>query len=216
MSWNEEYDERGNVIVPLDRMMPSLLLRVPAMPYDMGMHMLRIKYGKFARRTGCVRWRFRLELQREVRRYPLPLPDGYFLHVVKDIHWGHYGRSQFPNYWRGWRGMFRGFHFHVDETDCLVLDLAPKRDDLMHITVSTVLLPKENVDTLQETIYEMYGDDIAAGVAAECMNQKNKPWYDPGNSVRLEKQFNSAINDEMARMERDKTGTAYMRTRRFI
>lgn len=217
MNFDQEYDEQGNQIVPLDSMLPSVLMRVPAVPYTLAVKMLRDKYSEFARKTGNIRRVLRIDVQKGVHRYPLPVPAGYFLFSVRQIEFGrrHGYRIALPDYWRGWNGMYRNQRYRLDETDALVLDMEPKQDEEHPILVHVQLIPGLDAQDMPADMFSTYGDDIAAGAAGEAMNQRGKPWYDPGNSVRVMKLFYRAINDARARMERGKLSMTYMRARRW-
>jgi hypothetical protein len=218
MSFDQDYDEQGIAIVPLDSLLPSVLMRVSAIPYDLAVQMLRVKYNEFARKVGNVRMMLRIDVQKGVNRYPLPIPPGYFLHTVKAISFGRHHRGYrmaLPDYWRGWNGMYRGQRYSIDESNALVLDMEPKRDEEQPIRVHVQLVPDADCLHMPADMAAMYGDAIAAGVAGEAMNIRGKPWYDPGNSVRVMKLFYQAITDARANAERDKLGVAYMRTRRW-
>jgi hypothetical protein len=217
MSFDQEYDEQGNEIVPLDSLLPSVLLRVSAIPYELAVKMLRDKYNEFARKVGNIRWVLRIDVQKGVHRYPLPIPAGYFLHSVRTIEFGRRNgyRISLPDYWRGWNGMYRNQRYRIDETNAFVLDMEPKQDEQHPIYVHVQLVPNAEAQDMPADMAAMYGDAIAAGVAGEAMNQRGKPWYDPGNSVRVFKLFYQAITDARARFERDKMGVAYMRARRW-
>jgi hypothetical protein len=211
-----EYDELGNEVVSIDTLMPKLLMRVGAMPFSMGMMMLRDKYIDFARRTGCVRMCLPLDIQADVRRYPIPIPSGHHLYNVRAFTVGEHMRLSLPDYWRGWRGMYGHYGIHIDESNYVVLSCPPRADDSLRMSVHVQLTPRSDVDCIPAMLADNFGDAIAAGAAAEAMNNREKPWYDPGNSVRLAKLFSQAINDARANVERGKTGAAYMRTRRWI
>ena len=217
MSFDQDYDEQGNAIVPLDSLLPSVLMRVSAIPYDLAVQMLRVKYNEFARKVGNVRMALPVYVQKVVHRYPLPIPCGYFLHSVRAISFGRRDGFRFalPDYWRGWNGMYRGQRYRLDETNALVLDMEPKQDEEHPIRVHVQLVPDADVQDMPADMAAMYGDAIAAGVAGEAMNIRVKPWYDPGNSVRVMKLFYQAITDARANAERGKLGTAYMRARRW-
>jgi hypothetical protein len=218
------YDARGNEVVPLDTMLPSLLMRVPQIPYEIAVDMLRIKYMEFVRRTGNIRWQLLVNTQAGVRRYPLPIPDGYFLFSIPSVRFTiagqpgqYYQTLPNPNLWQNWQGMYRGTHYCIDQTNHFVLDVAPKQEtQLWVVRVNAQLVPRTDCQMMPADVQAAYGDDIAAGAAGEAMNNRQKPWYDPGNSVRMTKQFYAAVGDARANVERDKQGAAYMRTRRWI
>jgi hypothetical protein len=217
MSFDQDYDEQGNAIVPLDSLLPSVLMRVSAIPYELAVQMLRVKYNEFAQKVGNVRMTLDVYVQRGVHRYPLPIPPGHFLHTVKSISFGrrHGYRMDLPDYWRGWTGMYRNQRYHIDGSNALVLDMEPKRDEEHPIRVHVQLVPDADCQDMPADMATMYGDAIAAGVAGEAMNIRGKPWYDPGNSVRVMKLFYQAITDARARAERGKMGVTYMRARRW-
>jgi hypothetical protein len=216
MTCDTTYDEVGNELVPLDSIASSVLIRVPALPYDLVLSQLRIKFGEFARRTGCIRMSLPIPIQAGVNRYPLPVPEGYHLFSVRHVYFGEHGRVDAPSYWRGWNGVFAGYSYHLDESDAFVLRQAPTRDNAFPLRVSVQLVPRVDVDTIPADIADIYGDAIGAGVAGEAMNNRQKPWYDPGNSVRVSRLFHQAINDARANTERGKEGAAYMRTSRWV
>ena len=217
MSFDQEYDTQGNEIVPLDSLLPSVLMRVSALPYSLAVGMLRIKYNEFARKVGNVRMTLLINTQKDVVQYPLPIPAGYFLHSIRSISFGPRDddRIRLPDYWRGWNGLYGGQRYFIDETNALVLSVMPQVDGPYPIKVYVQLVPNADVQDMPADMATMYGDAIAAGVAGEAMNIRGKPWYDPGNSVRLMKLFYQAITDARANAERGKLGVAYMRTRRW-
>ena len=222
MSYNAEYDAQGNQVVPLDSLLPSVLSRVSALPYSAAVGMLQIKYTEFARAVGNIRTVLRIDTQKDVGRYPLPIPAGHFLHSVRSIHIGQQNGSRdgyhfdLPDYWQGWNGLYRGQRYHLDESNALVLYRVPGQDGEYPIHVRVQLVPTSDCLDIPADIAAMYGDGIAAGVAGEAMNVRGKPWYDPGNSVRVMKIFYQAINDAKANAERGKLSTSYMRARRWI
>jgi hypothetical protein len=217
VSENAQYDAQGNEIVQLDSLLPSVLQRVSAIPYTLAVEMLRTKYNEFARETGCVRMTLRIETQKDVARYPLPIPPGYFLHTVRSIDYGRFGGfNRLPDHWRSWAGHYRGRRTYIDDSDALVLGIAPRQDENHDIHVRVQLVPRTDVDCLPAWVANTYGDAIGAGAAGEAMNIRGKPWYDPGNSVRVMRLYYKAINNARANAERDKMSTLYMRAHRWI
>lgn len=217
MSLNRQYDDQGNEIVQLDTLLPSVLSRVSAIPYTLAVEMLRLKYNEFALKTGCVKLMLRIETQKDVARYPLPIPNDYFLHSVRSIDYGRFGGfHRLPDQWRNWSGHYRGRRTYLDASDAIVLGIAPRQDENHDIHVLVQLVPRTDIDWLPAKIANMYGDAIGAGVAGEAMNIRSKPWYDPGNSVRVMKLYYQGINDAKANAERDKSSSQYMRARRWI
>jgi len=211
-----EFDDMGNEIIEIDSLLPKLLLYGPAIPYTAAVDMLRTKYQEFAMRTGSVRMTLEIAMQADVPDYPIPIPAGHVLQSVREIRFGHLGGYlRVADHWRGFHNYF-GHRYSIDDRDYLVFHPAPKRDTWHKVHVRVLLVPRDDCDMMPVKIQTMYGQAIAAGAAGEAMNARGKPWYDPGNSVRLMRLFYQGINDARANAERDKMGTTYMKTRRFI
>jgi hypothetical protein len=179
-----------NDMVQLDTLIRHIAPTVSNVPNELAVDLLRQYFTDFCRRTEFLTSAEDIIPQKDVTDYEITPPDGYEVHKVHTVSYGSENRTTpTPNYWYPMWGM----KFSVIGTKFLVLRDAPSRDSDTPFVVSFVVIPTECVTKIPREISVGYGRHIAKGALSEILLYKNKPWYDPTLSRKMEVDYHRGV-----------------------
>lgn len=202
----------GMRVVPINTLMRYLIPRVAGLPYELAVDMLRVQYAEMARKSGSIRPRIRIPVQQGVANYPIVAPEGFALHSIHGVSFDRGRPVRLVDTWC----RYGAYGYYLDYGNVLMLTSLPSTDNGYDVAVIAQLVPSIDATVMPEEMATLYGDAIAAGAAAEAMNTRGKPWYDPGNSVRLRRTFDRAVLDARSNEVRGHEGIVYMRAKRWV
>lgn len=170
--------------VNLDTLLRHVAPHVPELPYDLALDMLRQRYIEFARKTRLLISHQQINMQRDVRNYPLEPPYGYQVFALlgvgdKDT----YFYYPTPNQWF-WVG---GNNYRMLDNKQLEFQYAPSKDYQQCIILHVI--PTECVDTIPTEIATAYGKGIAAGVISDALMMPNRGWTNPNIADARKREF---------------------------
>jgi hypothetical protein len=92
------------------------------------------------------------------------------------------------------------------------LRLYPVPDAIYAMVAHVAVTPDRDATTLDDTLYNNWRDEIAAGAKARLMLMKNQPWYDPDGAAIAQNAFQAAIDRAAHKRATGNVGTP-LRTR---
>lgn len=171
--------------VRLDGLLRHIAPSVPEVPYDMALDMLRQAYTEFARKTQLLVSHVTLGIQKGVRVYDIPPPEGYDTFAI--LHPHNYHCYPNPHTWcAGW-----GTDFRVLNSRVIELRTAPSQD-YADREIALHLIPNACIDTIPQEVATPFGKGIAMGALSDMLEIPNQPWYNPRLAQAKKIEFNQA------------------------
>jgi hypothetical protein len=179
--------------VNLDTLLRHVAIYVPELPYEVAIELVRQRYIEFARKTRLLVSHQTINLQRDVRNYPLEPPAGYQVFSVLGLGDNNtYFYYPNPNQWY-WVG---GNNFRLFDNKQIQFQYAPSQDYEQCIILHVI--PTDCVDTIPSEIATPYGKGIAMGAVADALSMPNKGWSNPNASADKRREFYREVQNGLS------------------
>lgn len=164
----------------------------PSLPHDLAVDLVRQKYIEAARRSGLLTAVCEIPLQRDVRNYPLDVPEGYEVYAVHPTHHqpALHRATLSVDYW-----FLCGYRFKVLHNDEIEFAASPGHDREEPMELTVIVVPSECVATMPTAISTPFGRGIAKGALADAMVIPNQAWTNPGIARGHELAYNRTVLD---------------------
>lgn len=180
--------------VELESLLRHVAPIVPEIPYEMQLDLVRQAYTEFARKTKLCVVVQTLRIQRDVKEYPLEVPDGYHVFALLHADDGKHVYGHFPTV-DTWY-YFWGDRFRMLENKYLEFKQAPSKEYDRRIALH--VLPTECAVTIPSEIAVPYGRGIAMGAVADALDMPNKAWYNPRAAANKRRDFYREVQNGLA------------------
>ena len=100
--------------------------------------------------------------------------------------------------------------------DYATLRLYPIPDRVSTLNITIALTPAKNATGVEDFIYDLYSEQLAAGAKARLMLIPNKPYTDQNTSREYRAQFSAAITDAKWRAHKSLTNAQLQMAPQFL
>ena len=177
--------------VPLDSLLRHVLPTISNIPYELGVDLLRQAFTTFCRRTSMLAAEIQIVPQTDVVDYELTPPENYQVHIIRQAGF----KQNFidlpqPDFWY----TCYGERFAIVGNKYIIFKTVPSANSMGFFQVVASVIPTECVTRIPREISVPFGQGIAKGALAEALLYKNKPWFDPGLSTKMMREFIAIIS----------------------
>lgn len=197
-----------------DVLLPYVLPSCRGVPDQIALHEIRVAAIEFCRFTGILHDIQQYYLQAYVGQYQLITDCNYNIHqvfrVLVNQQWEYAPVSKKLPEGRGY------YVYHMSSPTIMNLRNPGQIDSPNGLEVETIVIPKQDSCVLDNYLYEIWGNSIAAGALAKLLKLPQTNWYDPKLAADYEMKFRKDKSKCRAQIDRAFSPTSEMQTREWI
>jgi hypothetical protein len=203
--------------VPWSQLNPMVQISAPATPLNIIEHALRQSAAEFLSRTLALEVDMTTDLQAGVKDYDIRPPDGYRVHLVRQVCVGHDGcEVEYRGMSRAPCGEMRCREYWFNPPGTLLVGYESCEDMPDGLLVRASIAPTQDSCYIDRDIYERYGEVIAEGALSRILIMPNTAWYNPPSAGIMLRRFGFGVNRAKNDKGREYGGPKMMKAPRFV
>jgi len=200
-----------------DALLPYVHPYVRGAPDEIMLHNIRLATIELCRRSGCLHDENVLDLQKNVTRYELETECDYDIVRIFEVIVQNTWKYQ-PSLTKNRRPcFFSPYQFYVQQPNTIILNSPPSQDIEGGLQVEFIVLPKQDSCVLDQMLYELWAEGIAAGAIYRLLMMPNTAWFSPPMAKEFEIKYRNCVARARTGVDLNFTsGPMMMKTERWV
>jgi hypothetical protein len=197
-----------------DALLPYVHPYAVGAPPELVLHHIRLSAIELCRRSGIVHDVVQYDLQQGVQDYQLNTDCNYNIVRIKRVTVD--GRWDYTPVTAKLPAGIGAYLYQMTSPTMIHLRRPPNKDNPKGLEVETVVAPKQDSGVLDNYLYEMWAEGIAAGAIQRCLLIPQTNWYDPKLAAEYGLRFRKELSRCRAEADRAFSTSSVAKTQPWV